>query len=737
MYTVKYRTFDQLLEDVSIDFGAYSLEGMIEPQQLIKVALRVNYDLGLRIHQQKEILLDIEKGKAKLPSDFYVLNFAYQCGSYEVKEWVPSGTHIEEKIIAPAADCVTTPPVTTTETVSTTTETTSEGTPEVTQTIEHPAVTETIEHPAVTETIEHPAVPAGFNSYSSDYTSNAIGSQVVYNSGRDEFLLVQAYSSPTVAWPVSATDGTEGNSITYSKEWRNFTHIPELGVFVAGTPGVVNFMGLFRDTDYSLITEITMVDANGSGAWYFSYDADNGCVWAMQQYSTARHIRVNITPTSLTAHSYTDVPSLGSHTNNSALIYKNGKLYRFSYASGGSTSQGFNTDVTVSPVPNGFPDGANIERYTNGNGIWYDAGYTYKPQPRGERPVAYDSESGLFWIRFDAASVGSYIFTWDPTDGSWDHIKNIGFNNYTDGSIIYDSYGKNIIYSDTTTTEVIDPVDGSSVATLNFLSADIAASSSNGNLLLARNNSDTGVLVSASYGEGTPAYTETVVITPAYTETVVITPAYTETVVVSPAVPGGTTSETVTTTTTTTSGVDELYQCQPEGTCLTQCGEYYQLIHKDKYETKIYKTFGSLPIKASSSLDRACPNTCNSSTPNAAEIVGGFLKTPFETGQVYLNYQGALEDENGQLMVLDHPMINEYYEYAIKQRILESMYFAGEDVVQKMNLVEQRLRAARNNALSIVNTPNFAELKKIWEVNRKAQYHKYVNMFKSYPVIQR
>ena len=44
----KFRTFDQLLEDVSVDFSTYALEGMIEPQQLIKVATRVNYDLGLR-----------------------------------------------------------------------------------------------------------------------------------------------------------------------------------------------------------------------------------------------------------------------------------------------------------------------------------------------------------------------------------------------------------------------------------------------------------------------------------------------------------------------------------------------------------------------------------------------------------------------------------------------------------------------------------------------------------------
>ena len=701
MYTLKYRTFDQLLEDVSIDFGAYSLEGMIEPQQLIKVALRVNYDLGLRIHQQKEILLDIEKNKAKLPSDFYVLNFAYQCGSYEVKEWVPSGTHIEERIIAPSADCVVTPPTTTTNTVSTTTETTTGGTP------------------AVTETIEHPAVLGGFSGYTTVSTSGVSGSQVAYNSTSDEFLLVAAYSNPTNATPVSAVDGSTGTTINYTREWRNFYHIPELGVFVAGSPGVVKYMGLFSDTDYSLITEVQMVDANGTGAWYFAYDADNDCVWAMEQYNTKRHIRVNITSTSLTPYQYTDLDSLGAHTSNAGLIYHNNKLYRLSYSSGGSTSQGYNSDITIADVSGGFPNGATVERYTNGNGIWYSAGYTYKPQPRGEKVMDLDPNTGKLWIRFEGYSAPvAYIFTFDPSDGSWDHIKDLTTNNYTDGSLVYDSFGNNIIYSNNTTTEVIDIDTGQVVtaATLNTQSADIAVATNDGDIMLATGNSIDAVYGEASYEVATPAWTETVIITPE--------------------VPGETTSETVTTTTTSTSGVDELYQCQPEGTCLTQCGEYYQLIHKDKYETKIYKTFGSLPIKASSSLDRSCPNSCSRNTPNAAEIVSGFLKTPFETGQVYLNYQGAMEDEDGQLMVLDHPVINEYYEYALKQRILESMLFAGEEVTQKMNLIEQRLRAARNNALSIVNTPNFAELKKIWEVNRKAQYHKYVDMFKSYPVVQ-
>jgi hypothetical protein len=91
-----------------------------------------------------------------------------------------------------------------------------------------------------------------------------------------------------------------------------------------------------------------------------------------------------------------------------------------------------------------------------------------------------------------------------------------------------------------------------------------------------------------------------------------------------------------------------------------------------------------------------------------------------------------METPDGDLLVLDHPYCNEYYEYALKQRILENLIWQGENVSQQLNLIEGRLRAARNNALSFVNTPDFAEMRKLWEVNRRAQYHNYYNMFLSH-----
>ena len=67
-----------------------------------------------------------------------------------------------------------------------------------------------------------------------------------------------------------------------------------------------------------------------------------------------------------------------------------------------------------------------------------------------------------------------------------------------------------------------------------------------------------------------------------------------------------------------------------------------------------------------------------------------------------------------------------------EKKILENLYLNGEDVSQRMQLVEQRVKSARNNALSVVNTPNFREFENIWAANRKAMYGKFYNMFMSH-----
>jgi len=110
-------------------------------------------------------------------------------------------------------------------------------------------------------------------------------------------------------------------------------------------------------------------------------------------------------------------------------------------------------------------------------------------------------------------------------------------------------------------------------------------------------------------------------------------------------------------------------------------------------------------------------------------IKNGFLHTMFDEGVVYINFQSIMEDDDGNLLVLDNPYTNEYYEYALKQRVFENLFMAGEPVQNHLQLMNQKLKEARTVALSFVNTPDFREMKTVIDMNRKAMYARYYSMF--------
>ena len=163
--------------------------------------------------------------------------------------------------------------------------------------------------------------------------------------------------------------------------------------------------------------------------------------------------------------------------------------------------------------------------------------------------------------------------------------------------------------------------------------------------------------------------------------------------------------------------------------CKSEPYELIQVINPSTVRKSGYTK--PLKMKASQSIECECPNLYYN-TADEGWIKNGFLFTTFTTGKVYLNYQGDMSDGDGNLLVPDHELLNEYYEYALKSRIFENLFLNGENVAQRMQLVDQRLRGARNNALSLVNTPNFKELEQMWAANRTAMYGKYYNMFMSH-----
>jgi len=165
--------------------------------------------------------------------------------------------------------------------------------------------------------------------------------------------------------------------------------------------------------------------------------------------------------------------------------------------------------------------------------------------------------------------------------------------------------------------------------------------------------------------------------------------------------------------------------------CLTQCGTTYSLVQIVSTETRTYDYLLPIKFKKSQHIDCDCPNL-KMMCLDEAYIKDNFIYTSFETGKLYINYQGSMTNEDGDLLVVDHPMINEYYEYALKQRIIENLILDGDNTLgPRFELITQQLRMARNNALSIVRTPNFKEMYDMWKANRKAMYSKYYDMFKS------
>jgi len=162
-------------------------------------------------------------------------------------------------------------------------------------------------------------------------------------------------------------------------------------------------------------------------------------------------------------------------------------------------------------------------------------------------------------------------------------------------------------------------------------------------------------------------------------------------------------------------------------------GECYELVQIVK-TGHVYTYSELIPIKiiaGKESVDCACPNT-QSTCADKAWIKDGFLYTSVNTCKIYVNYQGDMVDDDGNIIVPDHAALNDFYEYAMKKRILENMIMNDETVTQiKLQLVMDGFKTSRIQSMTIVNTPNFSEMNAVFDANRKAQYHKYYSMFKS------
>ena len=96
-----------------------------------------------------------------------------------------------------------------------------------------------------------------------------------------------------------------------------------------------------------------------------------------------------------------------------------------------------------------------------------------------------------------------------------------------------------------------------------------------------------------------------------------------------------------------------------------------------------------------------------------------------EDGYVYLQYTSNMKEEGNIPICIDNEIILNYYEQAIKYEILQDLYINKRlEIAQALQLVEKKLILAKNEAISLVSTPEFGELQQIGNFLRR-QYRKY------------
>jgi hypothetical protein len=96
-----------------------------------------------------------------------------------------------------------------------------------------------------------------------------------------------------------------------------------------------------------------------------------------------------------------------------------------------------------------------------------------------------------------------------------------------------------------------------------------------------------------------------------------------------------------------------------------------------------------------------------------------------EDGYVYLQYTSNMKEEGNIPICIDNEIILNYYEQAIKYEILQDLYINKRlEIAQALQLVERKLIWAKNEAISLVSTPEFGELQQIGNFLRR-QYRKY------------
>ena len=169
--------------------------------------------------------------------------------------------------------------------------------------------------------------------------------------------------------------------------------------------------------------------------------------------------------------------------------------------------------------------------------------------------------------------------------------------------------------------------------------------------------------------------------------------------------------------------------------CVDSCDNCYWVQDRNpRFNTEkrvVFEKF--IPLQLSSTVYNKCIeySPCTRAKKDySVDIEDGLFKFSFECGEIYLSYLGNLVSDDNEILIPFHPKLNSYYEFAVKEKILEDIYLNSEaDVIQKLQYISQKKREAYAVAWDFANTREVNEWNKIQKKLQAEYYNRWYKMF--------
>ncbi len=162
-----------------------------------------------------------------------------------------------------------------------------------------------------------------------------------------------------------------------------------------------------------------------------------------------------------------------------------------------------------------------------------------------------------------------------------------------------------------------------------------------------------------------------------------------------------------------------------EGSCVTNCPtKIIKRCGTDLITTYTTWTELSLSKRSNTRVHALCMN--RDRCKYTIDIDEETIDLPFREGELYMMYFTAMQDENGEVIVPFHPLVTNWYEWCLKEKILQDMLFNSDgDVVNKLQYASRERAKYWLDAMNFVTEPEYKQLQEIQRKKEQRFYNTY------------